>query len=720
MKNIYRYIILLAALLTSSTVLKAQMNPGEGLDGVVFNKEVHEGTVPNSYELTIDAFVTGKIMTTDEIQPSDIVLVLDLSSSMQNNNVNVESRTRVSTGTTLNPSTNYKVVINGEEYYLKMFYRNYNGGYYVRYKADGVPTSRTDGSSYLSSEYIISQYVVKDADEIYTYTTESVTRLEALKRASQQFIETVYNNSPSTSGSGEPQCHKIATVVFNREAKTYINLQDVTNSSKETMKTSIGKLEYTELSNQDEYYKVTNPAIGLNQAANVLDAVKNDGRNKVVVFFTDGVPCDKGSDNFNHGWAREAVNMSYVLKQPMGQTFASSYTYKDPKSGNTGKTYTSGYGAKVYSVAILSSESAQIRHFLHFVSSNYPNQRLASNYNFPNSYTGTGGEAPHDYYQLSSGADLSSIFTKIAKESAQADINLSATSTSVIDIISESFVIPEDTPDGEYDGTKYETNQKGNAIGLYVAPVTGYSNGEYTFGTEVLAKTAKDGDESICPDVKAIVAGDKLTVTGFDYSKYCVAEVEGSNPKQYKGYKLVIKIKIEINPANPGGADVPTNKIGSGIYYEGKQIAEFQQPDVKIPNIIIIKKGLKKGESATFTVEGKDMSPMILVATCKADGADAIAKAKIQKPGRYTVTENTWSWAYDLSTLVKDYAQEDNTNKTVVDEDARSITRNVNVATENSDYHGTLFIFENAAKENMPDHGESYKLNVFYEQNTNK
>lgn len=710
MKNIYRYIILLAALLTSSTVLKAQMNPGEGLDGVVFNKEVHEGTVPNSYELTIDAFVTGTTQTTEETVPCDIMLVLDVSTSMSASQYSNGKYFTLGTPQELTTGDNIGILHTDQSgsnnysnnhdsrlrYQIKIGNETYNLLYHDRKWFYGKGTSWDDKKNPWT-EYTTAMRSANDT--IYTDV-----KIDLLQKAVNDFIATVRTNAVTNKVD-----HKIGVATYCGSLTQYCDITDVKNGefTVHTGKTTTRNVDMTDFVNDLHNHMggSTNHYLGFQQAetlyknlygGNTLeDALKSEaaeGRSQVVVFFTDG---DPNSDQ----------------KKVVTNTIESSYNFKK----NNVKVYSIGVFTDTNIGSI--SPAMKLSQFLDYVSSDYPNAETYGKYG---AHIAKEDGKDHKFYFKAEGADLSSIFTTIAEESSKADIKLTATSTSVIDIISESFVIPEDTPDGEYDGTKYGMSQTGNAIGLYVAPVTGYSNGQYTFGTEVLAKTAKDGNESICPDVKAIVAGDKLTVTGFDYSKYCVAEVEGSNPKQYKGYKLSIKIKIEINPANPGGADVPTNKIGSGIYYEGKQIAEFQQPDVKIPNIIIIKKGLKKGESATFTVSGNGLSPMVLVATCKADGADAIAKAKIQKPGRYTVTENTWSWAYDLSTLVKDYAQEDDTNKTVVDEDARSITRNVNEATENSDYHGTLFIFENAAKENMPDHGESYKLNVFYEQNTNK
>lgn len=638
--------------------------------------------------------------------PCDIMLVLDVSTSMSasqysNGYFTLATPQELTTGdnigilhTDQSGSNDYSNNHDSRlRYQIKIGNETYNLLYHNRKWYYGKRTSWSDSKTDRPwTEY--TNAMQSPNDIIYTDV-----KIDLLQKAVNDFIATVRTNAVTNKVD-----HKIGVATYCGSLTQYCDITGVNNNFTVHTGNATKSQSMTDFVNDLHNHMGgnTNHYLGFQQAetlykilygGNTLeDALKSEaaeGRSQVVVFFTDGDP------NSNQ-------------KTVVTNTIASSYSFKK----NNVKVYSIGVFTDT-NIGNISNPNMKLSQFLDYVSSDYPNAETYGKYG---AHIAKESGKDHKFYFKAEGADLSSIFTTIAEESSKADIKLTATSTSVIDIISESFVIPEDTPDGEYDGTKYGTSQTGNAIGLYVAPVTGYSNGQYTFGTEVLAKNAKDGDESICPGIKATVVGDKLTVTGFDYSKYCVREVDG----KYKGYKLTIKIKIEINPANPGGADVPTNKIGSGIYYEGKQIAEFQQPDVKIPNIIIIKKGLKKGESATFTVSGNGLSPMILVATCKADGADAVAKAKIQKEGRYTVTENTWSWAYDLSTLVKDYDEEDKTNKTVVDEDARSITRNVNVDTENLVYHGTLFIFENAAKENMPDHGESYKLNVFYEQNTNK
>ena len=67
------------------------------------------------------------------------------------------------------------------------------------------------------------------------------------------------------------------------------------------------------------------------------------------------------------------------------------------------------------------------------------------------------------------------------------------------------------------------------------------------------------------------------------------------------------------------------------------------------------------------------------------DGDYAVAKAKIQVPGRYEVEETGWSWAYDS--------------------EQASITQDI------SEENGNVFTFNNAPKETAPLHDEKYKVN---------
>lgn len=756
MKTMYKSsLLLLAAILFAPVAMRAQSEEpshnGFAPDGVQLHKTTTEvGT--NKYQIDLEAYVTGKTQTiiTEKVTPADIILVLDCSSSMTRNNVTVTTQakkgSRVSTGTQLSRDKQYIVVIDGEEYILKMFRRNYYGDYryYVRYKSGVAPDDRNDGRQY-GNAYYTSAYTVAASDEIYEYTpgtTKTVTRFEALQMSSQQFVQSVFANSPDAADG----YHKVAIVCFNKVGNTVQQFTDVNSTNLNGILNRIGQLSTSSASSSTSY---TNPASGLYESSKLLDGVKNDGRNKVVVFFTDGTPCPSGTNNFSTNYAIAAVNMSYVLKQPMTSTF--NYRFTDPENSSNSKTFTSGYGAKVYSVAILSGQyddNTSTKRFLHFCSSNYPDQLITNgSYNFGNA-SGPGSEAPANYFQLSDGADLSDIFAKIAYESSkcEASYSLSATSTTVIDVLGVDFRLQP--------GMEENVDKVQLFLAKPTSIVADMENPTFNFEDEsnwINAKTK-------FPDIKVTIDEEKkeIKVSGYDFSaNYVSQELDGNGKPtgDFTGYKLIIRFPIEIDPNSPGGADVETNQITSGIYVDGEQIAAFNVPHAKIPNLVVIKKGLHKGESATFTISRADWNTgnkvadypdIVLVATCNEEGEDAVAKVKIQVPGRYTVTESTWSWAYDLSSVQSTYTYDDKgeitdaewnakgygekakgywatiptVKGTVADKTTRSITRNVNDFTEDVTdpaNKGTLFIFTNVEKSENPAHAEAINNNEFYE-----
>lgn len=671
--NILSMLLMLALTLPVPALADETDFPSNPSDAIHLSKTVTQSQdVEHEYTITLESFVTGKTVITQDVKPCDIILVLDLSSSMTKNNVDVSSKTRVQTGTTLNRNTDYIVVRDGKEYYLKMIrsgqYPSYR--YSVRYQAGSVPTSSTDGYEYKGYTDKGKAYNVSSDDEIYTYGTESVTRLVALKRASKQFVESIYANNPEGT-----EKHKVAIVGFNEVGKTLQPFTDITEATVSTLKTKIENITTNDTGESNMY---TNPASGLYEASNLLDGVKNDGRNKVVVFFTDGNPCPSGTDNFSNSYGRAAVNMSYVLKQPTTSIF--SYTYTDPANSRT-KSFSSGYGAKVYSVAILSSENNKIRRFLHFVSSNYPSKQLDNSYDFPNNTTGEGGEAPHDYYQLSNGSDLTSIFTRIAEASSGAEYNLSEQSVVVLDVMSSFFRLPEGTKPEDLEIFKQKYTG-----GDYDDPG---SWGEKT-RLEVKPSNPSTGDTW---DVEVTIGGEDgkdVALTGFDFAENFVGQHQVGNTSATEpgGYKLIINIKIEVDPENVGGATLYTNDARSGIYVKDPEnptapptpIKAFERPTVSLPNIIIRAYGLDPGESASYTIYkiktglkeiipetgeycyieyeddklDENFTPIHIIITQEPGKTNpekqtvASAKVKLNDEGRYMVVEDSWAYTYSL------------------------------------------------------------------------
>lgn len=810
MKKIFKYSCI-AALFMLGTIASAQDN------GINLRKKVTGSG--GEYNLTLEAYVTGTSQTTvtEEVKPCDIVIILDLSSSMTSNNVTVnKERTQMTNGSTLSTSDTYIATIDGKEYYLKGFsttvpddkysgrtsqsysytdlrnkeyYILVDGNYYLihrdkdgsaysysacylYFEKDGV-TYYLKGSSYQTTKYTVNGY---DTDiwtgVLYTHSstnktiyyyrygttvptsstagnefytgesnfvvggtaasgvgtvtkiekentgTESITRLEAIKRASKSFVQTVYDNNP------EIGYHKLAVVGYNKAAYTPVSLQDVTGTSVGTIQTTINNISTSSIPDGSSSY--TDPVQGLFQTVGIFSAtgVKDDGRKKVVVFFTDGNPCPSGTNNFSAEYAINAVNCAYVLKQPATQS-VSYGTYNG-----------TGFDASIYSVAVLSSENNQIRHFLHWVSSNYKDKHFTSgNGNFNTSGDG-GSEAPHDFYQLSNGSDLTSIFDKIASEASTggATTKLTAETTTVVDVIAADFTLPE--------GADVNSIQVFTAPAKNQAPYDSAGRKWYTFGAR---ETLSGASIEIGEDAGH---NPKITVKGFDFSKDDTSVERpdgnwvGDRKKNgsiigYYGRELVIVIPIKLKPDYQGGYETPTNTTQSGIYQEGKDdpIAVFNVPTVDFPSIAIVKKGLKKGESATFTVTrttalkmdddgkvvyGSDGYPetvpgiqapyrVILTGTGDDSGAYIVLKDVIE--GDYVIREEGWSWAYEVQTA----------NSQVGRLLCKKNFENDNIEFHGAvDFHGTkcmIFNFENAAKTDAPDHAEA-KVNNDFSKNT--
>ncbi len=92
MKQIYRFIIasvaFSAAALISGPNLDAQNLPEEVYleeDGICFRKTATQNPDGKSYTIDLESFVKGAVHYVESADPSDIVLVLDVSGSMNNN-----------------------------------------------------------------------------------------------------------------------------------------------------------------------------------------------------------------------------------------------------------------------------------------------------------------------------------------------------------------------------------------------------------------------------------------------------------------------------------------------------------------------------------------------------------------------------------------------------------------------------------------------------------
>lgn len=317
--------------------------------------------------------------TTTSYQPLDIVLVLDVSGSMDNNinsyqysetyNVNENGRT-----------TYYALDADGA--YVEVD-RITSGSWPFRFdhwEVDGVEVTPMDDPSDTQSGHV----------QFYTRSTRRMSRLEALQDAAGEFV----NNAEQLNGRIPTEADKIniSIVTFSNNADTLRGLTTCEGQGAQNLRTAINRLNAGGSTYSDE---------GIQEAANQLALNGRDGADKVVVFFTDGYP-GYASDAFDARVANDAIQEARNLKA----------------NGTT------VYSVGIFNNADASSDPTQLRtdpdwnrddcanRYMHAVSSNYPNASSYENF-------GSDGDYQSGYYKSASTSDeLTQVFEDIFNESS--------------------------------------------------------------------------------------------------------------------------------------------------------------------------------------------------------------------------------------------------------------------------------------------------------------
>ena len=419
---------------------------GKNNGGLVMSKTVTKGEGDDQFLLTLEAYATGETRTETKDIPMDIVLVLDVSGSMD---------------------------------------------------------ERINGSG--------SQY-----------------KIDVLKSAVNGFIDKVAEKSPNSS---------IAVVKFAGKEKTETGNDTYYDWGRYNYSQTVidltaagtGAVALKDAVNALDPDGSTAADYGMNRAKSIIDSVKNNDHQKVVIMFTDGEP--NHSNGFSPTVANNAIKASKSIK-------------------NAGATvYTIGCFSKTY------EDTENVPKYMNRVSSNYLDATTMRD----------GTKTSSDYYKtVSSAEDLNNIFKTISETIGSTPVELTRTSV-LRDVISDSFTLPEGYTDGDI-----------KAYSVSCESSTKNADGTYTYTW----KTTPDADKY---DVTVADDNKTINVTDFDYAANWVDQYDVGGSKSH-GKKLVVEIPIVLDPDATGSVD--TNGPASGIYASADAetaFANFKTPTVYVP-----------------------------------------------------------------------------------------------------------------------------------------
>ena len=487
-----------------------------------------------TYDINIKAASTStSSVTTTTKAVADIMLVLDVSGSMDKK---INNYTYIADNTPegrekLDKKTTYYVEKDGS--YKEMKYsKRYSEWYIGRYEASNYYT-----------DYKI-------------YTRETKTRFQALQDSVDQFITDTASKSPES---------KIGITAFSSDYDQDHSSNGATqgllpagkNTGEEKNKDIL-----ISFANNLKAYGGTTPAIGLNKAKELLDAVANDGNPKYVILFTDGAPTGNRTDD---EWDSDAKTNAETAANALKEA---RYT-----------VYTIGYG--------FDDNSNEAKFLAGDGSTNYP-----------------GIASPNCAFTANDATKLGEIFRDIQNTITQ---DIAITGATVTDIIDSRFDLLKD------DGTLYTQDDLNNGVkvnGGTVSLVDGCYKIEWT--DQTIPNKKKNGEWNKTVKVKAkdsFVGGNNVTTNVSPGSKISTGygDVELPQPTINVKVNLVVKDKeVWIYK----GDTVPTNDtILNQLFSESETSYLKGTIGAADANGHIIKQWFKKDEKGNrINIQEEDMA----------------------------------------------------------------------------------------------------------------
>lgn len=510
------------------------------------------GTENDPYRLNMEAYASNEVTSTTTTKPLDIVLVLDVSGSMDDGfgeSGHVYSPVEGMTSWSYNDISSGEYYIKEDDEYYSVIGKGEDWSWsdweYKSYKIGYETGSRWNPQFHQLGETGDNPNTVL-VENTTLYTRRYVaagTKLESMKTAVNSFIDSVAESAKKTEAD-----HQISVVQFAYGRDAYYNYPTKTVANLTSVNTEQGVADLKKAVNGLRANGATRADEGLKEAQTVLDKIPaNRNSQKVVVLFTDGEPTSGNS--FEGRVAATAVN-----------------TAKDMKDNNV----------TIYTVGIFEganpSDTTQYNanRYMNAVSSNYPSATAQSQWYgdvWPDwDSLQWGDRASGDYYLAADNASgLKEVFKGIADTVTDSTLKVCPDAQAVLtDTLSQYFNFPS-----SFDANKDVTAK-------YI-PVSGKTGDTYTW------------DDSKSEDMRVDVTtdGDTIEITGFNYVEKAVT-LEND---EYSGGKLVVSfpIELDINACRTDRTEdglYPTNSIDTGTQ-AGLKYKENVQAEENTANTLL-------------------------------------------------------------------------------------------------------------------------------------
>ena len=502
--------------------------------GLKKKKKVLYDSATGKYTVQLEAYTTGNVTTTTKYLPSDIVLVLDLSGSM---NSNVGDQSRLET---------------------------------LRSAAKAFVTEVRAQAKAHKVDHRIAIVTFGDGEQYHRLYDNHTLGLSPAD----------YNKTGLYYWTGTtPTFRKYTTIGNTYYQSAFITLDS--DANRNAVNTLLGKLTTDGSVSTHAHY-------GMNMAKELFDlnSVDTSQRSRVVVLFSDGGP-GWNSRWFDSSMAHSAVNHAKTIKNTYKATIytiglfdgannstagieppAFDYKAKDYKQSQEGQWvdgvkyagteyyYDKEYGGKKYSY---NEEYKQdVLTFDAYFGGDY---NKYCNWFLQNISSNNGKVQGEGYYLVPTETNsLNDIFEGIANTVSKPTVSMS-TDTIIKDYTSKYFKLP--------------ANVKASDVVVKRVPYNG--NNKWGSETNAPAEVVKTVDKNT----------GEVTVSGFNFNYYFVSENTKTTGDKAKGSKLVIRFPIEAKDEFLGGNNVPTNdQAKSGIYSSGtesKPLATFPLPTANVP-----------------------------------------------------------------------------------------------------------------------------------------